>query len=44
MNKLKFVCLDYTALPFGKCYDVHNNAAYIMKKLRRFYGRNEISN
>ena len=28
---------------FRKRYDVHNNLAYIMTKLKRFYGRNEIS-
>ena len=28
---------------FGKCYDVHNNVAYMMTKLLTFYARNEIS-
>ena len=30
-------------LVYGKRYNVHNNVAYIMTKLKRFYARNEIS-
>ena len=29
---------------FGKCYDAHNNDAYIMTQLLRFYALNQIKN
>ena len=37
------VCVLVVLQIFGKLYDVHYNAAYILTKLEHFYGNNEIS-